>query len=100
MSTHSIHLQDKRKKISLNYPYIVFGGNPYGLKNVFDTSMVNEPSVFEQLKFYCISKRPSFATFYNEITVIQFWRFCFAREMFTCVQSLPLGYNVRYCVDW
>ena len=43
-----------KKKISLNYPYIVFGGNPCGLKNVFDSSMVNEPSGFEPLKFYCI----------------------------------------------
>ena len=25
-----------------------------GLKNGFETAMVNEPSVFEQLKFYCI----------------------------------------------
>ena len=56
MSTHSIHLQDKKKKISLNYPYIVFGGNPCGLKNVFDSSMVNEPSGFEPLKFYRITK--------------------------------------------
>ena len=55
MSTHSIHLQDKRRKSpSLNYPYIVFGGNSCGLKNVFDSSMVNEPSGFEPLKFYCI----------------------------------------------
>ena len=44
----------QKKKISLNYPYIVFGGNPCGFKNVFDSSMVNEPSVFETLKFYCI----------------------------------------------
>ena len=43
-----------KKKISLNYPYIVFGGNPCGLKNVFDLSMVNEPSGFEPLKFYCM----------------------------------------------
>ena len=43
-----------KKKISLNYPYIVFGGNPCGLKNVFDSSMVNEPSGFEPLKFYYI----------------------------------------------
>ena len=49
-----MHLQDKKKKISLNYPYIVFGGNPCGRKNVFDSSMVNEPSGFEPLKFYCI----------------------------------------------
>ena len=26
-----------------------------GLKNEFETAMVNEPSVFEPLKFYCIS---------------------------------------------
>ena len=54
MSTHSIHLQDIRKKNSLNYPYIIFEGNPCGLKNVFDSSMVNEPSGFEPLKFYCM----------------------------------------------
>ena len=27
---------------------------PKGLKNEFETAMVNEPSVFEPLKFYCI----------------------------------------------
>ena len=54
MSAHIIHLQDKRTKMSLNYLYIVFGGNPCGLKNVFDSSIVNEPSGFEPLKFYCI----------------------------------------------
>ena len=43
----------QKKKISLNYPYIVFGGNPCGLMNVFDSSMVNEPSRFEPLKFCC-----------------------------------------------
>ena len=26
-----------------------------GLKNEFETAMVDEPSVFEPLKFYCIS---------------------------------------------
>ena len=41
-----------KKKISLNYPHIVFGGNLCGLQNVFDSSMVNEPSGFEPLKFY------------------------------------------------
>ena len=46
-----LHLQEK--KICLNYPYIIFGGNPCGLK-VFDSSMVNEPSGFDPLKFYCI----------------------------------------------
>ena len=27
---------------------------PKGLKNEFETAVVNEPSVFEPLKFYCI----------------------------------------------
>ena len=50
MSTHSIHLQDKKE----NLPKLsVFGGNPCGLKNVFDSSMVNEPLGFEPLKFHC-----------------------------------------------
>ena len=31
---------------------------PKGLKNEFETAMVNEPSVFEPLKFYCISGYP------------------------------------------
>ena len=26
-----------------------------GLKNEFETAVVNEPSVFEPLKFYCVS---------------------------------------------
>ena len=28
-----------------------------GLKNEFETAVVNEPSVFEPLKFYCIYVR-------------------------------------------
>ena len=28
-----------------------------GLKNEFETAVVNEPSVFEPLKFYCILKK-------------------------------------------
>ena len=53
MAAHNIYLQDKRRKSPQNYPYIVFEGNPCGLKNVFDSSMVNEPSGFVPLKFYC-----------------------------------------------
>ena len=30
-----------------------------GLKNEFETAVVNEPSVFEPLKFYCIYSTPS-----------------------------------------
>ena len=32
-----------------------------GLKNEFETAMVNEPSVFEPLKFYCICLSLAFA---------------------------------------
>ena len=44
-----------KKKITLNYPksaavYFFL----QGLKNEFETAVVNKPSVFEPLKFYCI----------------------------------------------
>ena len=47
-----------KKKITLNYPKsaaleLFFKG----LKNKFETASVNEPSVFEPLKFYCILLR-------------------------------------------
>ena len=43
------------KKNTLNYPKsAAMGFFPKGLKNEFETAVVNEPSVFEPLKFYCI----------------------------------------------
>ena len=47
---------NKKKKITLNYPKsatIEFCSK--GLRNEFETAVVNEPSVFESLKFYCIN---------------------------------------------
>ena len=42
------------KKISLNYPKSKGIGFFFkGLKDEFETTVVNEPSVFEPLKFYC-----------------------------------------------
>ena len=39
----------------LNYSkFVVMGFFPKGLKKEFETTVVNEPSVFEPLKFYCI----------------------------------------------
>ena len=39
----------------LNYPTsAAMGFFSKGLKNEFETAVVNEPSVFEPLKFYCI----------------------------------------------
>ena len=44
-----------KKKIILIYPkYAAMGFCSKGLKNEFETAMVNVPSVFEPLKFYCI----------------------------------------------
>ena len=42
------------KTIALNYPkFAAMDFCSKGLKNEFKTVMVNEPSVFEPLKFYC-----------------------------------------------
>ena len=44
-----------KKKITLNYPKsAAMGFCAKGLKNEFETAGVNEPSVFEPLKLYCI----------------------------------------------
>ena len=44
-----------KKQISRNYPKsAAMGFCSKGLKNEFETAMVNEPSVFEPLKFDCI----------------------------------------------
>ena len=48
----------KKKKITLNYRKSSAKGLfSQGLKNEFETSVVNEPSVFEPSKFYCISAK-------------------------------------------
>ena len=42
------------KKDTINYPKSAAMVFSKGLKNDFETAVVNEPSVFEPLKFYCI----------------------------------------------
>ena len=43
-----------KKKITINYPKsAAMGYCSMRLKNEFETAVVNEPSVFEPLKFYC-----------------------------------------------
>ena len=52
MSTHNIPFS---KKITLNYPKSAsMGFFSKGLKNEFEAAFVNEPSVIEPLKFYCM----------------------------------------------
>ena len=49
----------KIKKITLNYPKsATMEICSQGLKNEFETAMVNEPTVFEPLKFYCTNYSP------------------------------------------
>ena len=43
------------KKNTLNYPKsAAMGFYSKGLKNEFETAVLNEPLVFEPLRFYCI----------------------------------------------
>ena len=43
------------KKIALNYPKLAaMRFFSKGLKNEYEIAVVNEPSVFEPIKFYCI----------------------------------------------
>ena len=54
MSALNIPFSVLTKKIKLNYSIsAAMGLFSYGLKNEFETAVVNEPSVFEPLKFYC-----------------------------------------------
>ena len=54
MSTHNIpffqYIKENQFKFSQICGYRIFSK---GLKNEFETGMVNEPTVFEPLKFYC-----------------------------------------------
>ena len=53
MSTHNIPFFNIKKKITLNYLKSAAMGFFQGLKNEFKSAVVDEPSVFEPLKFYC-----------------------------------------------
>ena len=45
--------KEKHPKLSQFCRYGIFSK---GLKNEFETAVVNEPSVFEPFKFYCVTK--------------------------------------------
>ena len=59
MSTYNIILfqckTENYHKLSQTNEYLQLSVFSYGLKNEFKTAVVNEPSVFEPLKFFCIS---------------------------------------------
>ena len=65
MRSPNIPFINMKKKNTLNYPKSTGMGIFFkGLKNVFERAVVNEPSVFEPLKFYCM----------HVICVFMFWR--------------------------
>ena len=45
--------KENQRKLSQTCSYGIFSK---GLKDEFETAVVNEPSVFEPLKFYCICR--------------------------------------------
>ena len=56
-----------KRKNNLNYPKsAAIGFLSKGLKREFETAVVNEPSVFEPLKFYCTEFTISTVNIYNE----------------------------------
>ena len=66
MRTHNIPFRKKTRKL-LYYPKSELWDFSKGLKNVFETAMVNDPSAFELLKFYCILKSGSPFSFVDKL---------------------------------
>ena len=56
--------KEKHPKLSQICSYGIFSK---GLKNEFETAVVNEPSVFEPLKFYCVTKFNIFKHFMQAV---------------------------------
>ena len=54
MSTNNLPFFNMKKKHTRNYPKSAAMGFFQGTPNEFKTAVVNEPSVFKPLKFYCI----------------------------------------------
>ena len=52
MRTHDIPFSEKKKNLPKLFQVCSYGIFSKGLKNEFQTAVVNEPSVFEPLKFY------------------------------------------------
>ena len=50
---HNIHFQYKEEKSALIILILPLWDFSKGLKDEFETAVVDEPSVFEPLKFYC-----------------------------------------------
>ena len=53
MSTHNIPFSIQNRKITIIPKLQLSDFFPKGLKKEFEITVVNEPSVYEPLKFYC-----------------------------------------------
>ena len=53
MNTHNIPFSIKKENHTQLFQICSQGIFSKGLKNEFETAVVNEPSVFKPLKFYC-----------------------------------------------
>ena len=61
MSTHNQHtIFNIKQKSPKNFPNLQLWDFSYGLKNEFETAMVNEPSVFEPPKLYTVLSYPCY----------------------------------------
>ena len=59
------------KKNTLNYSKsAAMGFFSKGLKNEFETAVVNEPSVFEPLKLYCITTLSAFVSLIRKYFIL------------------------------
>ena len=78
-----------KKKFTLNYPKNMQLSDFFskGLQNEFEAAMVNEPSVFEPLKFYCICMFASdFLTCYI--------KYIYYIYMYFCIRSSDMLYQI------
>ena len=58
MSTHNIQFHDKMKiSLIFFFFFLINQKNFVGTQNVFESSQVNQPSVFESWRFYCTFSR-------------------------------------------
>ena len=75
-----------KMKTILNHPKsAAMGFFSKGLKNEFDTAVVNEPSVFEPLKFCCIFKGDIFVT--SQLLTSE-GRLCFSVFIFGLINNI------------
>ena len=88
MSTHNIPFSIQTRKSPLNIPNLQLWDFSNGLKNGFETAVVNEPSVFEPLKFYCINPSHKWNAAYSTL-------FAFNLEISycSCTRSAQPGPN-------